>query len=181
MTYEKLYELRQTLRPTTKDGLYTDNEKNREILTVRWSGNTENPKNFSAVTIGINPSKANDERSDKTLTQLARFLDMYGFTNFKMLNIFSSYSTQQTGIRTNTQTDFSKFKGCLKDADIIILAWGTDRGAYKDEKNRILEFLKAEKFMEKVFCISETGNSSDTRHPSRISYSYQLVQFEESA
>ncbi|HFC7000167.1 TPA: DUF1643 domain-containing protein, partial [Neisseria meningitidis] len=24
-------------------------------------------------------------------------------------------------------------------------------------------------------------NSSDTRHPSRISYSYQLVQFEESA
>ncbi|MBH5620339.1 DUF1643 domain-containing protein, partial [Neisseria meningitidis] len=26
-----------------------------------------------------------------------------------------------------------------------------------------------------------TGNSSDTRHPSRISYSYQLVQFEESA
>ncbi len=49
-------------------------------------------------------------------------------------------------------------------------------------KNRILEFLKAEKFMEKVFsCISETGNSSDTRHPSRISYSYQLVQFEESA
>lgn len=27
MTYEKLYELRQTLRPTTKDGLYTDNEK----------------------------------------------------------------------------------------------------------------------------------------------------------
>ncbi|HEZ6801607.1 TPA: DUF1643 domain-containing protein, partial [Neisseria meningitidis] len=52
MTYEKLYELRQTLRPTTKDGLYTDNEKNREILTVRWSGNTENPKNFSAVAIG---------------------------------------------------------------------------------------------------------------------------------
>lgn len=106
---------------------------------------------------------------------------MYGFTNFKMLNIFSSYSTQQTGIRANTQTDFSKFKGCLEDADMIILAWGTDRGAYKDEKNRILEFLKAEKFMEKVFCISETGNSSDTRHPSRISYSYQLVQFEESA
>ncbi|HEZ2179384.1 TPA: DUF1643 domain-containing protein [Neisseria meningitidis] len=132
MTYEKLYELRQTLRPTTKDGLYTDNEKSREILTVRWSGNTD-------------------------------------------------YSTQQTGIRANTQTDFSKFKGCLEDADMIILAWGTDRSAYKDEKNRILEFLKAEKFMEKVFCISETGNSSDTRHPSRISYSYQLVQFEESA
>lgn len=149
MTYEKLYELRQTLRPTTKDGLYTDNEKNREILTVRWSSNTENPKNFSAVAIGINPSKANDERSDKTLTQLARFLDMYGFTNFKMLNIFSSYSTQQTGIRTNTQTDFSKFKGCLEDADMIILAWGTDRGAYKDEKKQNTGISKSRKIYGK--------------------------------
>lgn len=88
MTYEKLYELRQTLRPTTKDGLYTDNEKSREILTVRWSGNTENPKNFSAVAIGINPSKANDERSDKTLTQLARFLDMYRFYQLQNVKYF---------------------------------------------------------------------------------------------
>ncbi|MBG8805703.1 DUF1643 domain-containing protein, partial [Neisseria meningitidis] len=41
MTYEKLYELRQTLRPTTKDGLYTDNEKSREILTVRMETATQ--------------------------------------------------------------------------------------------------------------------------------------------
>lgn len=72
-----------------------------------------------------------------------------GFTNFKMLNIFSSYSTQQTGIRANTQTDFSKFKGCLEDADMIILAWGTDRSAYKDEKKQNTGISKSRKIYGK--------------------------------
>ena len=65
-------------------GKYSEDNKNRSILIVAW----ESKYTKTAIAIGINPSKANDSRSDKTLTTLARCLDAYGYREFKMLNPF---------------------------------------------------------------------------------------------
>lgn len=178
MSYQKRYRLRPKLKAKPQNGVYTDEGKNREVLTISWERrpDSDSVSNYSAVVIGINPSIANDVKSDNTLTRLARFLDIYGFTEFKMLNIFSSYSTQPTGIRKNTQTDFSNFKNDLESTNIIILAWGTNNNDYREEKSKILEFLKSKNLMDKVFGISSNEMHYETRHPSRMSYDYYLVK-----
>ena len=70
------------LKIHTKNGSYSEGAANRSILTVTWDSN--NTK--TAVAIGINPSKANDNRSDKTLTTLGRFLAANGYKELKMLH-----------------------------------------------------------------------------------------------
>lgn len=153
----------------TKNGQYSDNGKNRSILTVGWNG--ENKK--SAVAIGINPSKANDSRSDKTLTTLARFLNYYGYSEFQMLNIFESYSTNQNGICKGTVTDFSCYNDIFDKVDSIFIVWGVSN-SYKEEKETILKFLR--KYKEKVFCI-RNDNGSYPLHPSRMNYKNEIAKY----
>ena len=76
------------LKIHTKNGSYSEGAANRSILTVTWDSN--NTK--TAVAIGINPSKANDNRSDKTLTTLGRFLAANEYKELKMFNILKCYT-----------------------------------------------------------------------------------------
>lgn len=105
------------LKIHTKNGSYSEGAANRSILTVTWDSN--NTK--TAVAIGINPSKANDNRSDKTLTTLGRFLAANGYKELKMFNIFESYSTDQSGINYKTATDFVTYKSEFENADAIFI------------------------------------------------------------
>ena len=77
---KKLHEVNRNLCVKTKNGRYSDDGKNRETLTVYWDSEYDK----KAIVIGINPSKANDERSDKTLTTAGRFLAIIKKTLKKM-------------------------------------------------------------------------------------------------
>lgn len=152
-----------------KNGEYSNNNKNRTSLTVYWKSKS----NKTAVAIGINPSKANDTRSDKTLTTLARFLDAYGYCEIKMLNIFESYSTDQRGIDRVTTTDFYSYEDIFNEVDSIFIVWGVD-DSYLDEKNCILNLLK--KYDYKVFCV-QNARGNFPIHPSRMSYDNDIINY----
>jgi len=153
----------------TSNGVYSNNQSNRSSLQITWAS-TSTPK--SAVAIGINPSKANNSRSDKTITTLSRFLDAYGFTELTMLNLFQSYSTPQSGIITSTATNFNNYKDMFDKADAIIIVWGIGR-KYAKEKKNALQVLQ--NYKDKLYCISK-GDKSPL-HPSRMSYECSLNKF----
>jgi hypothetical protein len=161
-------EVNRKLKICTKNGEYSDEAANRSILTVCWDSN--NTK--TAIAIGINPSKANDNRSDKTLTTLARFLAANDYKEFKMLNIFQSYSTQQDGIKRTTVTDFETYKAEFQKADTIFIVWGISN-QYRNEKKQILQFFK--QFDKKLFCLEK--NNRYPLHPSRMSYDSNVIKY----
>lgn len=154
----------------THDGKYSNNNKCRSQLTVTWSI----PVNRKAVVIGINPSKANDKRSDRTLTLTARYLNMYGFDEFLMLNIFENYATNQKDIGKKKKTDFSRFRHELEEADIIFIAWGVSKNIYRDEKEQIEVVLKP--YKDKLYC-AKNNNGRFPVHPRRISYSFDIIKY----
>lgn len=165
---EKLKEIDRKLTVCTKNGEYSKDNANRSCLTAYWEAEGER----SAIAIGINPSKANDRRSDKTITTLSRFLDTYGYSEIYMLNIFESYSTQQSGIDKATKTDFKKYASLFEKVDAVFIVWGLDDD-YKDEKKEILSFLK--QYEDKLFCLKNQNNRYPI-HPSRMKYNDSLVQ-----
>lgn len=160
--------INRKLKVITKNGKYSDGFANRSILTVMWDSN--NTK--TAVAIGINPSKANDNCSDKTLTTLGRFLAANGYKEFKMLNIFESYSTKQDGINQTTLTDFSAYNDEFQNADAIFIVWGVSN-KYKSQKAQILKFLK--NYSDKLFCLRK--NNRFPLHPSRMSYECEISEY----
>ena len=159
----------RNLMISTSDGVYSDNNANRLSLNITWPSSNQKKK---AVAIGINPSKANDSRSDKTITTLARFLDAYGFTELTMLNLFQSYSTSQSGIEKSSTTDFTQYKNVLDQSDAIIIVWGVNN-SYSQEKKSVLKQLT--NYKEKIYCISK--NNSYPLHPARMSYDSLLEKY----
>ena len=160
----------RNLKIKTHDGNYSNNQKCRSSLWLDWESE---PPIKTAIAIGINPSKANDVRSDNTLTRLGKFLDSYGFGGMIMLNLFESYSTDQKGIIRPTATDFNNFKDDFEKADAIIIVWGVEN-KYLDEKNAALEVLKD--YADKLYCLYK--EDSYPMHPSRMNYkTYSLKKF----
>ncbi len=154
----------------THDGEYADKQKYRSRLTVTW----RNCVNKRAVVIGINPSKANDSKSDRTLTVTARFLNMYGIDEFLMLNIYENYATNPKDMGKKRKTKFQRFHHELEEADIIFIAWGVSKNHYKTEKRRIEKILKP--YQEKLYCaVNENGNMPV--HPRRIRYNYAIARY----
>lgn len=162
MTMERIKKVNTKLKVITSNGVYNGNQSNRSSLQIKWG--SPSPKK-TAVAIGINPSKANDNCSDKTITTLSRFLDAYGFTELTMLNLFQSYSTTQSGIDTSSTTDFNKYQMLFSQTDAIIIVWGMGN-EYTTEKSKALKVLK--KYERKLFCIKK--DEKYQLHHSRIHY-----------
>lgn len=141
----------------------------RENLSVKW--NSISNRTEKIVAIGINPSTAENGKSDTTVTKLCRFLDQYGFNNVTMINLFESVSSDQNRIDQKTQTDFSKKRGLLDDADIILIVWGID--GHKEKKREAASILA--EYADKLYCI-RNQNGKYPAHPSRMSYTSTMVK-----
>ncbi|WP_138262157.1 DUF1643 domain-containing protein [[Clostridium] hylemonae] len=168
---DKVKPVNRRLEIRTKSGEYSCRDKNRERLSVYWESDFDG----KAVAIGINPSKANDKRSDNTLTKLGRFLDAFGFDEFLMLNIFESYAPHQPDINKKAKTNFEKYKQEFEDAKAIFVVWGVKQNDYLTEKEAVLTLL--EEYKNKLFCL-QTPSGNKPAHPSRIDYaSYKVTSF----
>ncbi len=147
---------------------FSQNDKIRESLHVEWENDIKRPEKI--IAIGINPSTACDGESDTTMTKLCRFLDMYGFNNVSMLNLYESVSPEQIKINKATKTDFEKKRSVLDEADIVLLVWGVE--GHLEGKNDAAIVLND--YSEKLYCI-KNQNGRYPAHPSRMSYKSELV------
>ena len=143
----------------------------RETLSVQWK--TDSKCDEKVVAIGINPSTARDGKSDVTMTKLCRFLDMYGFNNVTMLNLYETVSPDQSKIREATKTDFTQKHAILEEANVILLVWGTDGHALA--KKEVLKELN--RYADKLYCI-QNPEGSFPAHPSRMPYDSSIISFD---
>ena len=173
MEVKKIREVRRNfpIVPFDAERRETDLGEIRQELCVKWDNGDKR-----VVAIGINPSTAQNGKSDNTMTRLCRIIDMYGYNCVKMLNIYESVSTPQSGINKKTITDFQKKLDDIECADMVLIAWGM--GGYEEEKARIKDVLKP--YNEKIFCIArkEENSFSYPRHPSRLSYKDVIIKYD---
>ncbi len=144
----------------------------RESLSVTWKG----PLDKKILAIGINPSVAKTGKSDCTMTKLCRFLDMYGFNNVHMINLYEGVSPQQGNIPQGTETDFEQKRQLFKQADIILIVWGI--GGNSKRKERKLEAMKVlADYNDRLYAIMNPKGKYPA-HPSRMPYESTLIKIE---
>lgn len=122
------------------------------------------------VAIGINPSTATTGKSDVTMTKLCKFLDLYGYDNVKMINLYSDVTPKLTELK-RIETDFEDERQNLEEADIILLVWGID--GYEKRKQEAFDVLLD--YKEKIYCIKNPKDSYPI-HPSRMLYDSEIIK-----
>lgn len=151
---------------------YTGKGMTRESLCAEWDNANKQEK---IVAIGINPSTAHNGKSDTTITKLCRFLDMHGFNNLSMLNLYENVSsTQLKGEKI--KTDFSTKRAIFDDADIILIVWGVNN---KEELKKLKDNAKKvlTDYADKLYCIKNSKGKSPA-HPSRLHYNWDIVSYD---
>ncbi|MBQ8418124.1 MAG: DUF1643 domain-containing protein [Phascolarctobacterium sp.] len=157
--------------PFNADREYTDNGMRRGLLCAEWDNSTNRKEKI--VAIGINPSTAHNGKSDTTITKLCRFLDMHGFNNLIMLNLYEDVSSVQLK-GSKVATDFSTKREAFDEADIILIVWGfDDKKDLRELKNSALEVL--EDYDDKLYCIA-TDSGKFPAHPSRMHYDWNIIK-----
>lgn len=158
----KIHNVNEKLVIEPQDSVFDVNQR-KEIRVKLGDG-------LQAVVIGINPSTAHDGKSDVTLTKICRYLDAYGVGEIVMINLFNTISAEQDGIEFEHYCDLTQYKELLENADLIVVAWGTENTYLKEKQDAFIYLLQ---YSSKVYCIAdEKGNKP--RHPSRMKYSYSL-------
>lgn len=147
-------------------------EGNDEVRTcIHVTLDTESK--VTAVVIGLNPSTANAEKSDRTLTKTGRYLAQYGVGDFYMLNLFETVSKNPQDIIESDITNWEKHRELFEKTDLIIVAWGTEM-VHLAAKKKVMDFLGI--YRRKVFCVQdEKGNKG--MHPRRINYTDEITYF----
>ena len=169
MAYEMkpIYPVNMDMKVSPYDCQKVDNM--RILIKVKINEDS----NKKAVVIGINPSTAQEGKSDRSLTKISRYLFQFGLGELAMINLYETISKTQDGIEKAHKCDLEKHEQLLKDADMIVVAWGTEN-KYLEDKERAFQYLM--QWSDKVYCISdEKGNKP--KHPRRISYTDSLVKY----
>ena len=141
----------------------------RTIIKVKINEDSDK----KAVVIGINPSVACEGKSDTTLTKISKYLFQFGIGELAMINLYETISTKQEGIDFEQECHLEKHEQLLKDADMIVVAWGIE-DKYLKAKEYAFQYLM--QWRNKVYCI-EDNKGNKPRHPSRISYTDALVKY----
>ncbi len=87
-----------------------------------------NPKKPLCAFIGLNPSTADEQIEDNTVTRCMGFAGSWGYGGLVMLNIFAYRSTDPKGLLiiedpVGPENDMHLVKSARK-ADLIVCAWG---------------------------------------------------------
>lgn len=159
------------LKLTNGERQLMDGNSLRKSLEVEWEGDPKSSNlHKKVVAIGINPSTATTGKSDVTMTKLCRFLDLYGYDNVKMINLYSDVTPKQAELK-RIDTDFENERQNLEEADVILLVWGIDG----HEKRKQEAFQVLLDYKEKIYCIKNPKGSYPV-HPSRMPYDSEIIK-----
>ena len=171
--WKKIKPLNRKLKPCIKPPCFADVEKKfRTKLEATWHIKGESPG--KVVAIGINPSKAGQKKSqsDNSVTRLTHFLDMYGFDNFTIINLFENVSSDGS-VDYDSKTNFEKHRELFESADVILVVWGIETKNHAEQKIAACKVLRD--FNEKLYCI-QSGNGKFPRHMRVIEHDWEIIK-----
>lgn len=144
-----------------------------------------NVGNKTLFVVGLNPSTANEEKPDLTLSKVMGFASKNNYDGFVMLNLYPKRETDPSELPKNEndeilEQNYSEIKSLLeefKNFDILA-SWGENISRRDYLKKSLTEISKiVEQNNGKWKKIGELTKSGHPRHPSRIAYSEKINEF----
>jgi|SRR5882672_7645717 len=144
----------------TRAAIFSEDKLYRYVLTRAWDSDKK-----TAMCIGLNPSTANGEEDDQTISRLVKSLTALGYGGLKMVNLYGLVSKDPKVLRShpnpwgeNLGYIFIAAQGCQD----VIFAWGTFKEAITPSKFWIKKFPDA-------LCFGKTKSGAPW-HPLAMMY-----------
>ena len=123
--------------------------------------------------IGLNPSIANENVDDPTITRCINFAKDWGYGTLLMANLFAFRSTYPKEIyliddSIGKDNDHYLLE-CVKQSDLIIACWGNN-GTYMNREKVITELVP------NLYCLQKNKNGTP-HHPLRLPRNIDPVPF----
>ncbi len=127
--------------------------------------------------IGVNPSKADEDRSDNTVTRCCNFAQREGYGMLEMANLNAFRATDPAIMKAALDPvgpDNDRYLlEAIRRCNVIVVAWGID-GAFRHRDWMVLELIAREN--KQPYCLGHTKDGYP-RHPSRLANNTELVRY----
>jgi hypothetical protein len=94
--------------------------------------------------IGLNPSTADENTDDPTLTRCINYAKSWGYGGVCMANLFAFRATEPSDMKASNYPIGSEnnkwLKKLAKEAALVVAAWGND-GSYLGRSKQVLEII----------------------------------------
>jgi hypothetical protein len=118
----------------------------------------------------LNPSYANAEENDRTVSKLIHFSKIFGFGGFYLGNIYSYInpypSVLKNKIMKKERHNIKHLKTMIQKCEKVVFGWGN--------AGELPGWL--DKMVEKVYCFGRNQNGSP-KHPLYLSYKTPLIRY----
>ena len=146
----------------SKDKIY------RYTLSRTWDSTKP-----TVLFIGLNPSIADENIDDSTITRCINFAKDWGYGTLLMANLFAFRSTYPKEIYLiddpiGKDNDHYILE-CVKQSDLIIACWGNN-GTYMDREKIIKELVP------NLYCLQKNKNGTP-HHPLRLPRDINPIPF----
>ena len=156
------------------DCVFSQDRVYRYVLKHSWCDifdDVEKP----IVWIALNPSTADENQLDPTLTRIRNFSNQFGYNCFYMLNIFAFRSTDPKNM-LNCKQPIGKDNDCwikqiCNKTDKIVCCWG-NIGKHLNRSNEIRQLLKG----YPLFYL-DMSKQNQPKHPLYLSSKLELKRY----
>ncbi|WP_323594833.1 DUF1643 domain-containing protein [Aliarcobacter butzleri] len=153
-----------------KDAILSDDRKYRYVLSRIWDESKS-----KVVIIGLNPSTADENEDDKTITKCINYAKKWNYGGLYMLNLFAFRATfpedmfnAEYPIGEENDLYIEKYS---KLSDVVICAWGNS-GIYKNRNEDVLSKIENKYYLK----LNKTGEPA---HPLYLSKQLTPIKFKD--
>lgn len=156
------------------EAVFSDDKKYRYKLTRTWDKDKK-----KATIIMLNPSKASELKSDRTVINVTNFLIDNNYGSINIVNLFAYMPTEPKEL-SQRNNEFEKYNDkyiieSLEKSDIVIVGWGSDNKKYISRKRQVEELLKPH--INKIKCFKD-DKGKKSRHPRDLTEKWTLENYE---
>lgn len=152
-----------------RGAVLSDDKVYRYTLTRRWGDGKP------VVWVMLNPSTADAEVDDPTITRCIRFTERWGYQAMTVVNLFAFRATDPRRLKTARDPvgpfNDTAIMDAISEAAFVVAAWGTWGSTFKRDKE-FLELIGA----QKVKALGVTGDG-DPRHPLYLRADARLINW----
>jgi hypothetical protein len=134
----------------------------------------------------LNPSTADGMQDDPTIRKCIGFAKKWGYQGIEVVNLFSYRSTDPDALfealsRSQEPTGGARNDQAIKDvvrnASVVVCAWGGHKAAKVDGRDHAVRQLLAECNVQPM-CLGLTKGNRQPRHPLMLAYKTKLEKLE---
>ncbi|MEL7121195.1 MAG: DUF1643 domain-containing protein [Bacteroidota bacterium] len=163
-----------------KPDIYLIDEKNKCRFALGQTGT------HTLLAFGLNPSTADDQKPDQTISKLIGFAERNGYDGFVMLNLYPMRTPYPTALHKRVNNKLYK-ENLLKINEVIcsigecdcIAAWGGDIRIRKYLSRSLTDIVQLTHQHTLTWLkIGDLTKNGHPRHPSRAAYALPLTNLD---